>query len=207
MDQYSKKKVFFFPLKYIPRVLTPNGLYPVGCVTVKLNKMVVTVIHISADQQGKQATFSSLPLSNTEPETHLEQPFVLQSHVMQSRRFSWQVPALQSLVKALSCWAACSGTVCTKRDLQTRWPKSESVGKYMFVFHKKRSVEVIDPHKSLQWNGLINQLRIFTFQCCQLSYFVARSDDFSDWLKLSKATKVATFSGLWEIVGIDNSTF
>lgn len=77
----------------------------------------------------------------------------------------------------------------------------------MFVFHKELSVEVIDPHQSLQRNGQINQLRIFTFQCCQLSCFAARSDDFSDGLKLSKATKVATFSGLWKIVDVDNSTF
>lgn len=49
---------------------------------------------ISADHEGKQAR---------ELQTHQEQPFVLQSHVMQSRRFSWQVPGLQSLHKALSC--------------------------------------------------------------------------------------------------------
>lgn len=72
-------------------------------------------------QGGKQARFSLLTYSSKEPETHEAQPFVLQSHVMQCRRFSWQVTRLQSLVKALSRFAACSGTVSAERDLQTRW--------------------------------------------------------------------------------------
>lgn len=36
-------------------------------------------------------------LSNTEPQTHQEQPFVLQCHVMQSRSCSWQVPGLHCI--------------------------------------------------------------------------------------------------------------
>lgn len=74
-------------------------------------------------QGGKRARFSLLTYSSKEPETHEAQPFVLQSHVMHCRRFSWQVTQLQSLVKALSRFTACSGTVSAKWDLQTRWRK------------------------------------------------------------------------------------
>lgn len=74
-------------------------------------------------QGGKQARFSLLTYSSKEPETHGALPFVLKSHVMQCRRFSWQVTQLQSLVKALSRFTACSGTASAMRDLQTRWRK------------------------------------------------------------------------------------
>lgn len=58
------------------------------------------------------------------------------------------------------CLAACSGSICKEWELQTRWPKSESVGKYMFVFCKEPFVGVSDPPKSQQLNGLINQLSL-----------------------------------------------
>lgn len=107
-----------FSIKFTFIVLTSNGLHPVERKITIQNKMVVMVFHIRA---VKQARFSLLSYGSKEPETHEAQPFVLQSHVMQCRRFSWQVTRVQSLVKALSRSAACSGTVSAKRDLQTRW--------------------------------------------------------------------------------------
>lgn len=117
-----------------------------------LNKVAATAVaYFPQSNRGKQAT-----------------PRVIRSltHIKNSRLFSHvmlcgadvslgKCPACEACVRL--CLAACSENICMEREPQTRWPESESVGKYMFVFRERPSVEVSDPPKSQLWNGQINQ--------------------------------------------------
>lgn len=135
-------------------------------------------------QGGKQARFSLLTFSSKEPETHEAQPFVLQSHVMQCRRFSWQVTQLQGLVKALSRFTACSGTVSAKRDLQTRWRKCCKV----HVCLTQRSL-VLKSLTRTGHSGEINWWINLTLRCCQL-------DNVADlYTEQDKASSFSSASG------------
>lgn len=96
-------------------------------------------------------------IQHTAHQAHQDQLFVLQCHVIQSRSFSWQGPRLHCIRLCLAEQPFLAA-FCMEWEGQTRWPKSESVGKYVFVFCKEHSMEVSGPPKLQK---LINQLRFF----------------------------------------------
>lgn len=145
-----------------------KSLIEFSCTTLTLMAPTLLMQHLLRDSVLNKVAVAAAAYSRQSNRGKQATPRIIRSptHIKNSRLFSHvmlcgadvslgKCPACEACVRL--CPAACSENICMEREPQTRWPESESVGKYMFVFCERPSVEVSDPPKSQLWSGRINQ--------------------------------------------------
>lgn len=141
-----------FSVKFTFIVLPPDGLYPVERYIIIQNKMVAMVFHSRA---ANRQDFPSC-LMAARSQRHMRHSLLFSRVTLCSADVSlgkW----LDSKAWLRLCLALLP-VLAPSAQSETCEPGGERVAKYMLVFRKEHGVEVTDPHESLQWNGLMNQL-------------------------------------------------